>query len=104
MGKLKNLRIGSDDIAAQSKNLDVLKAVEAMLELIADLGTVAAYLSQAEMVLLPEHPWVKQAQEVRKQLLDDPRFALHDAFCEPATHRRWATGVLERAQVFGVAG
>ncbi len=30
-------------------------------------------------------------------------FALHDAFCEPATHRRWATGVLERAQVFGVA-
>jgi citrate lyase beta subunit len=29
-------------------------------------------------------------------------FALHDAFCEPATHRRWAVGVLERARVFGV--
>ena len=29
VGKLKNLRIGSDDIAAQKKNLDVLKAVEA---------------------------------------------------------------------------
>ncbi len=70
VGKLKNLRIGSDDIAAQSKNLDVLKAVEAMLELIADLGTVAAYLSQAEMVLMPDHPWVKQAQDVRKQLLE----------------------------------
>lgn len=31
-------------------------------------------------------------------------FALRDAFCEPATHRRWAAGVLERARVFGVAG
>ena len=70
VGKLKNLRIGSDDIAAQSKNLDVLKSVEAMLDLIADLGSVAAYLSQAEMVLMPDHPWVKQAQDVRKQLLE----------------------------------
>ena len=31
-------------------------------------------------------------------------FALRDAFCEPATHRRWAAGILERARVFGVAG
>ncbi|KAB2936456.1 MAG: HpcH/HpaI aldolase/citrate lyase family protein [Candidatus Contendobacter sp.] len=29
-------------------------------------------------------------------------FRTHDAFCEPATHRRWAAGVLERARVFGV--
>ena len=31
-------------------------------------------------------------------------FKLHDTFCEPATHRRWAAGVLERARVFGVGG
>lgn len=31
-------------------------------------------------------------------------FRLRDSFCEPATHRRWAAGVLERARVFGVAG
>jgi citrate lyase beta subunit len=31
-------------------------------------------------------------------------FALRDAFCEPATHRRWAAEILERARVFGVAG
>jgi citrate lyase beta subunit len=29
-------------------------------------------------------------------------FRLHDSFCEPATHRCWAKGVLERARVFGV--
>ncbi|MCB1776443.1 MAG: HpcH/HpaI aldolase/citrate lyase family protein [Candidatus Competibacteraceae bacterium] len=31
-------------------------------------------------------------------------FKLCGTFCEPATHQRWATGILERAQVFGVAG
>lgn len=70
VGKLKNLRIGSDDIAAQKKNLEVLQAVEGMLELVAELGTTASYLSQAEMVLSADHPWVRQAQDIRKQVLD----------------------------------
>ncbi len=29
-------------------------------------------------------------------------FKLRETFCEPATHRRWAAAVLERARVFGV--
>jgi hypothetical protein len=70
VGKLKNLRIGPDDIAAQKKNLEVLQAVEGMLELVADLGTMASYLSQAEMVLSADHAWVRQAQDARKQVLD----------------------------------
>lgn len=70
VGKLKNLRIGSEDIAAQKKNLEVLQAVEGKLELVAELGTTASYLSQAEMVLLADHAWVRQAQEARKQVLD----------------------------------
>jgi hypothetical protein len=70
VGKLKNLRIGSDDIEAQKKNLEVLQAVEGMLELVADLGTTASYLSQAEMVLSADHTWVRQAQDARKQVLD----------------------------------
>lgn len=28
-------------------------------------------------------------------------FKLQEAFCEPATHRCWAAGILERARVFG---
>ena len=70
VGKLKNLRIGSDDISAQKKNLEVLQAVEGMLELVAELGTTASYLSQAEMVLSADHAWVRQAQETRKLVLD----------------------------------
>ncbi len=70
VGKLKNLRIGSDDIAAQKKNLEVLGAVERLLELVGELGSTASYLSQAEMVLSPDHEWVKKAQDTRKQVLD----------------------------------
>lgn len=82
VGKLKNLRIGSDDIAAQKKNLEVLQAVEGMLELVAELGTMASYLSQAEMVLSADHAWVRQAQDARKQVLDKlaaDRTAQHSA-------------------------
>ncbi len=70
VGKLKNLRIGSDDIDAQKKNLEVLSAVEKLQELITELGTTASYLSQAEMVLTGDHPWVQKAQATRKSVLD----------------------------------
>ena len=70
VGKLKNLRIGSDDIAAAKANLDVLAVVERLLELVAELGSTASYLSQAEMILSNDHPWVKQARATRKDVLD----------------------------------
>lgn len=70
VGKLKNLRIGPDDIDAQKKNLQVLASVEQLLELVSELGVTAGYLSQAELVLASDHPWVKQAQAARKDILD----------------------------------
>ena len=70
VGKLKNLRIGSDDIAAQKKNLEVLASAEGLMTLIGELGSTASYLGQAEMVLPADHAWVKQAQGTRKQVLD----------------------------------
>ncbi|MGZ9709410.1 DUF6079 family protein [Glaciimonas sp. GNP009] len=69
VGKLKNLRIDSDHINAAKKNLEVLAAVERLLELVTELGSTAAYLSQAEMVLPGDHPWVKQAQAARTNIL-----------------------------------
>jgi hypothetical protein len=70
VGKLKNLRIGSDDIAAQKKNLEVLNSVEGLIGLIGELGNTASYLGQAELVLPSDHAWVKQAQDTRKQVLE----------------------------------
>jgi len=70
VGKLKNLRIGSDNVDSQKKNLEVLASVEHLQELVAELGATAAYLSSAELVLASDHPWVKQAQVTRKEILD----------------------------------
>lgn len=82
VGKLKNLRITQDDIDAQKKNLEILSSVEKLRDLVAELGTTAAYLSQAEMVLAPGHAWVQQAQAARKDILDklaEDRSAQHAA-------------------------
>jgi hypothetical protein len=70
IGKLKNLRISSSDVDAQKKNLEVLSSIEGLLDLIAELGSIAAYLSQAELILAGDNPWVIQAQNLRKALLD----------------------------------
>ncbi len=65
VGKLKNLRLGLEDIRAQKQNLEVLCACEALLALVAELGPTAAYLSQAEIVLPSDHPWIARAQTER---------------------------------------
>lgn len=70
VGKLKNLRLGSDDIEGQKKNLEVLGTVERLLSLVGELGSTASYLSQAELVLNTDDSWSKQAQSARKELLD----------------------------------
>lgn len=70
VGKLKNLRISSEDIGTQKTNLEVLETIEKLQGLLAELGTTAAYLSQAEMVLSSDHTWVKQAQNSRKEIFD----------------------------------
>jgi hypothetical protein len=96
VGKLKNLRISSEDIEAQKKNLEVLASVERMLELVAELGGTASYLSQAEMVLLPDHPWVKQAQAMRKQILDK---LAQDRSAQHATEYRQTLAKLKKDYV-----
>ena len=70
VGKLKNLRVTQADVDTQKNNLAILAQVERLRDLVADLGTTAAYLSQAEMVLESGHPWTQKAQAARKEILD----------------------------------
>ena len=70
VGKLKNLRIDSSDVETQKNNLAVLKTVEHLLAFVADLGALAAYISQAELILPGENPWLSEARTVRNQTIE----------------------------------
>jgi hypothetical protein len=70
VGKLKNLRITAEDVETQRQSIAVLANAERLMSLVADLGSTASYLSQAELVLPADHPWVAKAQATRKALLD----------------------------------
>jgi len=93
VGKLKNLRVTPDELDSQKKNLEILAAVERLLELVADLGSTASYLSQAEMVLPTDHPWVKQAEAARKSLQDK---LSQDRTAERASEYRQTLGQLKK--------
>ncbi len=70
VGKLKNLRITGEDIEIQKQNLAVLSSAERLMELVAELGSTASYLSHAETVLPATNSWVEKAQATRKVMLD----------------------------------
>ena len=68
IGKLKNLRTDALEISRQAENYQILKTVENLLEFVSDVGATAAYLSQAELVLPTDHPWLAQAQTVKNSI------------------------------------
>ena len=68
-GTLKNFRQSKEDVQQQKAGLDVLREVEALQELVTDLGNTASYLSMAEAVLQPDHEWVDGMKKVRAEVL-----------------------------------
>ena len=68
-GKVKNFRQSKEDVEQQKAGLDALQEVEAIQELLADLGNTASYLSTAEAVLPPDHEWVDGMKKVRAEVL-----------------------------------
>ena len=68
-GKLKNLRYGAEEIAAQRSALDALAEVQSLEELVGDLRPTASYLSTAETVLPTDHEWITTMKATRKEVL-----------------------------------
>jgi energy-coupling factor transporter ATP-binding protein EcfA2 len=71
-GRLKNIRHDESEVKAQKVGMEIIRELTSLQEFVAELGPVASYLAQAEMVLPEDHPWVQQVRsaraEVRKKL------------------------------------
>jgi hypothetical protein len=68
-GKMKNFRYSTLEVQTQKAGLDALQEVEDLAVLVADMGQQTSYLSTAEAMLAPEHPWVTSMQEARTDVL-----------------------------------
>jgi hypothetical protein len=68
-GKLKNFRYETDDVKKHRKGIDTLADVQAIKDLIADLGPTAAYLATAEAALPAGHEWIDEMHTIRDHVL-----------------------------------
>lgn len=68
-GKFKNFCCSAEELKAQSAGLKALGEVKSINELVADLSSLASYLSIAESVLPGDHKWIVQMQTARDETL-----------------------------------
>lgn len=67
-GKLRNLKIGADEVQAQAGALALLDEVATLEKLAHDLSPLANYLAQAAMVLPQEHPWIAATKAAEQEI------------------------------------
>jgi energy-coupling factor transporter ATP-binding protein EcfA2/succinate dehydrogenase flavin-adding protein (antitoxin of CptAB toxin-antitoxin module) len=67
--KLKNFRRDTSEVKAQQSGLNTLAEVEALQALTAELEPLAGYLSQAEVILPEDNPWIEQVRATRQDVL-----------------------------------
>lgn len=67
-GKLNNFPYDVEAVQAQKPRLELVKEVDELVKLIAQVGPQAAYLSTAEQVLPADHPWLTVVNEARSDL------------------------------------
>jgi citrate lyase beta subunit len=70
------------------------------------LTKTAIHPSQVAVIHEALRPSASEAEEARAILAREARavFGHGGSMCEPTTHARWATGVLDRARVLGLSG
>jgi len=89
-GKLKNLRYDATEINGHRDGVRTLKEIESFQELVADLGTKAAYISTAEMVLPAGHEWADQVKAAKEEIfvqISDPLKRVEVTFRQQAQRR-----------------
>jgi energy-coupling factor transporter ATP-binding protein EcfA2 len=75
-GKLKNFKYTEDEVKTQKSGMDALTFIGTIEELISELGAASSYVSQAEMALPEDHPWVTEVRAAKadvKIILEENR-------------------------------
>jgi hypothetical protein len=70
-GKLKNFRYNAQEVSGHRDGLHALKEIESLQELVADLGSTAAYLSTAEAILPTGYEWINKMRLARDKVLGE---------------------------------
>ncbi|BAY20684.1 hypothetical protein NIES2100_04270 [Calothrix sp. NIES-2100] len=70
-GKLKNFRYQEQEITTHRSGLQTLVEITALQDLLTNLGSIAAYLTQSEAYLPVEHPFLSKLQQVQGEILTD---------------------------------
>ncbi len=66
--KLKNFRYSIKEIKEQETARQIMARLSELLALKRETDSLAAYISQAEMALPGDHPWVQELQDQRREL------------------------------------
>ena len=66
--QLRNFDRDASAVREQKAGLDALREVEHLQKLVTWLGPAAGYLSQAEVILPEDHPWVRQVREANRDV------------------------------------
>ncbi|MGK5093976.1 DUF6079 family protein [Deltaproteobacteria bacterium TL4] len=75
-GKLKNFRYSVQAVTVQEKVLKLLEDLDTLREFVLRHSSIASWLSTAEGVLSPEHPWSKKVSTVKHELVEELEKAL----------------------------
>lgn len=73
VGKLRNLRLTGAQVADALEDRKVVGRAGQLLDLVAQIQPLTAYLAEAQANLPDDHPWSERARAARAALLDDVR-------------------------------
>jgi Family of unknown function (DUF6079) len=68
-GKLKNFRYNIEEVTSHRDGLNSLAEIKSLEELVADLGSTASYLSEAEHILPEKHDWIAKMKAAQNEIL-----------------------------------
>jgi len=68
-GKLKNFRCDAQEVSGHRNGLRSLEEIESLQALLADLGTIASYLSTADAMLPAGNEWIEKVKTTRNEIL-----------------------------------